>query len=114
MTARAAELTSKPEQNNMAAKNEELGLSGAGVEPLEIPDIEKAIANYQKKKEARCQVSPAEIAAKQELAEVLHAHRDELPVNGDGVPFYRCEDRDYLLLEKLKVRKVAAPDDDED
>lgn len=97
----------------MGTKNEELGLSGAGVELLEIPDIEKAIAKYQKKKEARCQVSPAELAAKQELAEILHAHREELPVNGDGVPFYRCDDRDYLLLEKLKVRKVATPEDDD-
>jgi len=98
----------------MGTRNSELGLSGAGVEPLEIPDVEKAIAKYQRKKEERCKVSPGEIAAKQELAEILHAHREELPVNGNGVPFYRCEDRDYLLLEKLKVRKVAAADDDDD
>lgn len=95
------------------AKNEELGLSGAGVEALEIPEIDKAIAKYQRKKEARCQVSPGEIAAKQELRDLLHAHREELPVNGDGIPFYRSDDRDYLLEEKLKVRKVETADETE-
>lgn len=95
------------------SKNEELGLSGAGVEALEIPEIDKAIAKYQRKKEARCQVSPGEIAAKQELRDLLHAHREELPVNGDGIPFYRADDRDYLLEEKLKVRKVETADEPE-
>lgn len=87
-------------------KNEELPMSGPGVSPLEIPAIEKAINKYQKKKEARCQASPGEIAAKQELREQLHAHRDELPKNAQGTPFYRYEDRDYLLEESLKIQKV--------
>lgn len=96
------------------AKNEELGLSGAGVEPLEIAEIEKKISKYQKLKDARCQASPPEVAAKMELQKALHAHRDELPVLADGTPFYRCDGRDYVLEEKLKVRKVEADDDDDD
>lgn len=97
------------------AKNRELpGIEGEGVAPIEIPEIDKAIAKYQRKKEARCAASPDEIVAKKEVRELLHAHRDELPVNGDGVPFYRCDDRDYLLEEKLKVRKVHDDDDDDE
>lgn len=98
----------------MAKPNQELGLTGAGVEPLEIPEIEKAISKYQKKKEARCAVSPDELAAKNELKAALHKHRDELPVDGDGTPFYRSEGRDYRLEEKLKVMKIESGDDDDD
>lgn len=92
-------------------KNSELPLTGQGVEPLEIPELEKAIAKYQRKKEARCAVSPDELVAKRELKAALHQFRDRLPVNGDGVPFYRCDDRDYLLDEKLVVHKVSEDDD---
>lgn len=95
------------------AKNQELGLSGQGVETLEIPEIEKAISKYQKKKEARCAETPGEFAAKQELQKLLHAHRDELPTTEEGIPFYRSDDRDYLLEEKLKVRKVESGDDED-
>lgn len=97
------------------AKDSELQLKGAGVEPLSIPEIDKAISKYQKRKEARCAVSPDEIAAKSELRRLLHAHRDELPKTAEGVPFYRSDDRDYLLEEKLKVVKVddGSGDDDE-
>lgn len=96
------------------ARNSELGLSGPGVEPVEIPEIEKAISKYQRLKEARCVASPPEVAAKTALRQLLHEHRDELPVNGDGVPFYRSDGRDYVLLETLKVRKVEDPSDDDD
>lgn len=88
------------------AKNNELGLSGPGVEPVEIPEIEKKIAKYQRLKDARCTASPPEIAAKLELQHLLHEHRDDLPRNAEGIPFYRSDGRDYVLEEKLKVRKV--------
>jgi len=88
-------------------KNPELpGVEGEGVAPLKIPEIDKAINKYQRKKEARCAVSPDEIAAKNELRAKLHEFRDRLPKNAAGVPFYRYDDRDYLLEEKLKVQVV--------
>jgi len=96
------------------AKNSELGLTGAGVEAIEIPEIEKAISKYQRLKEARCVASPPEIAAKTSLRQLLHEHRDELPVNGDGTPFYRSDGLDYVLEEKLKVKKVESDDEEED
>lgn len=91
-------------------RNTELPLKGEGVEALEIPEIEKAITKYQRKKEARCAETPGEFAAKQELQKLLHQHRDELPVNADKIPFYRSDGRDYLLEEHLKIRKVEEPD----
>jgi hypothetical protein len=96
----------------MGSKNELPGMEGPGVEVLEIDAIDKAIAKYQRKKKARCEVSPDELVAKRELREILHKHRDKLPVTKEGVPFYRSEGRDYILQEKLTIEKV--PDASED
>jgi len=99
----------------MPARNQDLpGVEGEGVAPLKIQAIDKAISKYQKKKEARCLASPDEIAAKNEVRQLLHQHREGLPVNGDGLPFYRYDDRDYVLEEKLKIRKVDDGSEDDD
>ena len=87
-------------------------MEGEGVAPLEIPEIDKAIAKYEKRKEARVAESPGEIAAKKELKQILHQHRDKLPRNSDGTPFYRYEDTDYLLEEKLVRKSVAEPEEE--
>lgn len=89
-------------------------MEGPGVAPLKIAELDKAINKYQRKKEARCAASPDEIAAKNEVRALLHQHRANLPINGDGVPFYRCDDRDYVLEEKLRIRKVDQGEDDDD
>jgi hypothetical protein len=82
------------------------GISGEGVSPLSIPEIDKAISKYEKRKEARCQASPGEIEAKRELTALLHANSDKLPKNGDGNRFYRVDGVDYILEEKMKRQKV--------
>lgn len=96
-------------------KNSELpGMEGEGVALLEIAEIDKAISKYQRKKEARCKETPGEIESKRELRVALHKHRDKLLVTAEGVPFYRHDDRDYFLEEKLTVKKVESADDDDD
>lgn len=90
-------------------RQSEIPLEGEGVAPLKIAELDRAIAKYQKKKEARCAVSPDEVSAKNEVRALLHKHRESLPKNEQGVPFYRSDDRYYVLEEKLKILKV---DDD--
>lgn len=85
---------------------------GAGVASLVIPEVAKAVSKYEKKKEARCNASPGEIVAKAELKELLHAHRDKLPKNDNGNPFYRHDGTDYVLEEKLK--RVSADEEGSD
>lgn len=97
------------------ATTEELpGVEGPGVAPISIPEIDKAVTKYERKKEVRCSASPDEIAAKKELTALLHQHREKLPKNGDGLPFYRYDEKDYFLEEKLKCRKVGGEEDGED
>lgn len=94
----------------MSAKTPELtGMTGPGVEPFSVslPSIDKAIAKYEQHKEARCKMSPKEVAAKGELLDLLHKNREKLPLNGDGNHYYRLEGVDYVLEEKLKRTKVA-------
>lgn len=82
-----------------------------GVVGVVIPSLTKAINSYERKKEARCQVSPGEVAAKREVLALLHKHRDELPVNAQGQRFYRHDDVDYILDEVLKRRTADEGDD---
>lgn len=82
-------------------------MTGKGVEIPSIKAVDKAADEYQTAKDKRCQQSPRELAAKGKLQELLHKHRDALPKNEEGYAFYRYEGRDYVLEEKMAVRKVA-------
>jgi hypothetical protein len=96
----------------MVEKTGELpAMTGKGVEKLIIPAIDKAVVKYEQKKDARCKVSPAEVAAKDELLVALHKNRDKLPKNEEGNFFYRYEGVDYVLEESLKRKKVSSGDD---
>lgn len=86
------------------------GMSGPGVAPLNIPAITKAVTKYERAKEKRCQASPAEISAKQELQAALHEHADKLPKNDDGFRFYRLDDVDYILEETMKRKRTSSGD----
>lgn len=93
----------------------ELPLGGAqGVAPLKIPVIAKAIDEYEDAKQERCNASPGEIAAKQKLKGLLTANREKLPVNDDGLRFYRHEGVDYILDEKLKRKTAEASGGDDE
>ena len=83
----------------------------AGVTELKIPSITKAIEKYEEAKEKRCKASPAEVAAKTDLLEILHKNRDKLPQNEDGEHYYRHYGVDYVLEESLKRKKVSSGDD---
>ena len=86
-------------------KTEDLPLDPTpGVGPLSFPEIDKAVAKYERLKEKRCEASPGEIAAKLELKKILGDHRLKLPQNEDGLRFYRKDGVDYILEETLKRR----------
>lgn len=90
------------------------GVVGKGVSHVKITAIDKAASKYEGKKEKRCQASPGEIAAKNELKELLHTHRDQLSVNAEGLKFYRFEGVDYILEETLKRRSADEGSDGEE
>jgi len=98
----------------MAERTAELPeMKGPGVEAFSVslPSVNKAIEGYEKEKEARCKISPKEVAAKATLLELLHKFKDKLPLNADGEHFYRYEGVDYVLEESLKRKKVDSDTD---
>ena len=90
---------------------------GPGVSHVKIPALVKAINQYEGVKDARVAATTKEVEAKGALFATLHAHRAELPTNGDGLHFYTHDGGDgpihYILKESLK-RKAADSDGDED
>lgn len=96
----------RTKKKSLGSLHELPGITGKGVEPLVIDDIAKAAGKYERKKNERCDKTPGEIAAKQELREAMHENRVKLPLNGDGNPFYRHEGVDYILTEKLTRQKA--------
>lgn len=79
-----------------------------------IPEIEKAADKYIKIKDARCKISPKEIAAKGELLDVIHANATKLPKNAEGNTVYRYDDLVIEVIpgkEKLKIKEQDEPEE---
>ena len=89
---------------------------GPGVSHVKIPALVKAINRYEGVKDARVAATTKEVEAKGALFATLHAHRDELPVNGDGFHFYTHDGGDgpihYILKESLKRKAADGGDED--
>lgn len=95
-------------------KTQELpGMKGKGVEVLKIASIDKAADLYESEKDKRCKMTPKEVAAKSALQDALHKNREKLPQDDEGNRYYRYEGRDYVLEEKLKVKKIAGAADED-
>ena len=91
-------------------------MTGPGVETPKIPALDKLVRKYEAAKQKRVEASPDEIAAKNELKFALHQNAATLPVNSDGLRFYRSEEyeKDFVLEEKLKMKKFGADDEDDE
>lgn len=82
-------------------------MEGPGVAQPRIAEIDALADAYIKERDKRMKLTPKEIAAKQNLIEALHAHREEIGVNDAGVLQYRYDTIVITLMpgkEKLKVR----------
>ena len=113
MTKPKAKKKTKPAAPAKPRTELDLG-TAPGVAPLIIEEIEMAVARYERAKDKRVQESPAEISSKRELRQLLHAHRAELHEDKEtGERFYRCEGKDYVLTEKLAIRKVDSGEEPE-
>lgn len=73
------------------------GVEGPGVELVQIPEVNRAAADYFRKKEARCEMTPEEVKAKKKLMTLLHEHEDKIGRGADGVLRYNFEDKVVML-----------------
>jgi hypothetical protein len=97
-------------------KTEELGLTGKGVEPLRIVELDKLAEEYCRQRDKRLTMTPKEVSAKQNLIAALHENADKIGVQPDGRLVYRYDEMMITLSpgkEKLKVEDVSEKDEAE-
>jgi hypothetical protein len=100
----------------MAKKHAELGLTGKGVEPLRIPELDKLAEEYIKHRDKRLTLTPKEVSAKQTLIEAMHVNADKIGPQPDGSLVYRYDEMIIRLepgKEKLKVETIDEGEGDE-
>lgn len=85
------------------------GITGKGVAPLSIPEVEKAAKQYVRNRDARMEESKAEKDAKTKLIRSLHDNADKIGKDRNGAIVYRYEDMQVVLSpgkEDVKVKNV--------
>jgi len=90
-------------------KTQELGLSGPGVEPLVIPEIERIAKKYAVRRDERIAAGELENEEKKALLDVMNKHRAELVQEVGGGVSYRFDEVLVTLMptgEKVKVKSI--------
>jgi hypothetical protein len=86
-------------------QNAELGLTGKGVEPVRIEEIDKLIEKYIKIRDERMKLTSRESEAKEKLVDAMHGYAEQLE-QPDGDLVYRFNETIVSLIagpEKLKI-----------
>lgn len=95
---------------------EDLGMTGPGVESPRIKAIDKAIAEYVPIRDERIALSVQEKQAKKKLIDLVHANADKIGRGEDGSISYRTNEDILLTLtpteEKIKVKTPKGEEDD--
>lgn len=95
------------------SKENELGLEGTGVAVKPIDELDSAIEAYLPIKEKRVELTNKEKDAKKKVIDLLHAHKDAIGTDGEGVMHYRCGD--YIAtLAPTKEKLTVKLDEDEE
>jgi hypothetical protein len=94
-----------------ATRNEsELGLTGKGVEPVRIKEIDKLVEVYLRLKTMSADADRVASEAKDKLVDAMHEHAEKLE-QPDGDLVYKFEGTTVSLIagpEKLKVEVKGA------
>ena len=77
-----------------------------GTERPKIPEIEEAAELYVQARDRRQAATKAEVKAKQDLAALMHAHRDEIGENEKHELIYHYDDMEVRLSPKDEALKV--------
>lgn len=80
-----------------------LGFTGPGVEVKRIGSLTKKINDYLAIKDARCALTPKEVAAKKDVIVEMEKHADELRDPQSGNLMYQIDDKHYVVIEPAKV-----------
>jgi hypothetical protein len=96
-------------------KSPELKLTGKGVAPIRIKELDRLAEAYVTERDKRMELTPKEVAAKTKLIDALHDHADKIRLP-DGSLVYSYDETIIRLTpgkEKLKVEAVRDVDEAE-
>lgn len=92
------------------------GMTGDGVAPVSIPEIDKLCEPYIRERDKRMALTPKEVKAKENLIEAIHKHirAGTLHPDSDGIVIYRFDDLKIILKPGKETLKVKSVDDEEE
>ena len=85
-----------------------------GTERPKIKEIDKASEEYVTVRDKRMSLTEKEVAAKQQLVNLMHAHADEIGRDAEGGLTYRYSDMLVTLKPKEEVLKVKHVSDEDE
>jgi hypothetical protein len=97
-------------------RNELPGMTGAGVAPVAIEDVDKCVDKYVELRNTRMEYNRLEVEAKRALISSLHANEDKIGRHKDGALVYRHDDLIITLRtgkDDLKVELMEGAEDED-
>jgi hypothetical protein len=94
--------------NGDGKANELPGITGPGVAPVAIAEVDALVEHYVEERNARMEYTKREVAAKTALIAALHANADKIGRGADGTIIYRHNELIVTLRsgeDKLQVRR---------
>jgi hypothetical protein len=91
----------------MAKASDLPGITGKGVAPISIPEVDDCVDEYVGKRDKRMDMTRKEVEAKGKLIGALRANAEKIGTDKDGTIIYRHEDLIVTLKhgkDDLKVR----------
>jgi len=91
------------------------GITGPGVAPISIPEVDDCVDEYVGKRDKRMEQTRKEVEAKTRLINCLRANADKIGVDAEGSIIYRHENLIVTLRhgkDDLKVRTDGGEDDE--
>lgn len=85
-----------------------------GTERPKIKEIDEAAEAYVSVRDKRMSLTEQEVAAKQQLVNLMHAHADEIGRDAEGGLTYRYSDMLVTLKPKEEVLKVKHVSDEDE
>jgi hypothetical protein len=94
-------------------KTPELELTGEGVAPIHIKELDEKVDAYIQERDQRIILTRREVEAKSAVLEVMHKHADQLRTS-DGTLAYHYDETLVTVIPGKEKLKVKANGDDED
>jgi len=111
---KSAKAKAEPSQDHEEIPKRPFQTEIPGTERPKIKEIEEAAEAYVTVRDRRMALTEKEVAAKEQLASLMHTHADTIGRDAEGGLSYRYDDMLVTLKPKDEVLKVKHVSDEDD